>query len=98
MMSERILVDKMISLTKDPSASSTVRAITRRKLQVLYPIEIRIIKPRNINEDETLFAHDRYLASIISTFLALPEELTPVKKLEIPDGAPIGSGEIYCDH
>ncbi|HSJ68164.1 MAG TPA: zinc-dependent metalloprotease, partial [Anditalea sp.] len=36
MMSERILVDKMIGLVKNPEVSSTVRAITRRQLEQLY--------------------------------------------------------------
>jgi len=99
MMSERILVDKMIGLTKNPAASSTVRAITRRKLELLYMPDSRRLTHRNTsNIHGAIFAHDRYLASKIHTFLSLPEELDPVKKLEIPDGAPIGSGEIYCDH
>jgi len=106
MMSERILIEKMISLAKNPSVSSTVRALTRSKLQSLYNPAVvdasgrKALAYRNAkNTNPTLASHDSYLAGKIHTFLSLPEELDPVKKLEIPDGAPIGSGElIYCDH
>jgi len=106
MMSERILVDKMISLTKSPEVSSTVRALTRSKLQSLYApglgdgsVTRTIAHRKGKNLNTILASHDSYLANKIHTFLSLPEELDPVKKLDIPDGAPIGSGEIiFCDH
>jgi len=106
MMTERILIDKMISITKSPNVSSTVRALTRSKLQGIYMPAVgdgtakRALAHRSgKSSNPTLASHDSYLASKIHTFLSLPEELDPVKKLEIPDGAPIGSGElIYCDH
>ena len=94
LMSERILVDKMIALTKNPDVSSTVRSLTRHKLQSLYP------KGRESDQSNDLInAHNNYLAHKINTFLTLPEELVPVKTLNIPDGAPIGSDDlIFCDH
>ncbi|KEO72350.1 zinc-dependent metalloprotease [Anditalea andensis] len=106
MMSERILIEKMISLSKNPDVSSTVRALTRSKLQNIYTplsdkanINRSIVHRKDKTPDSVRASHDNYLANRIHTFLSLPETLEPIKTLEIPDGAPIGSRElIYCEH
>jgi hypothetical protein len=99
-VNSRILVEELISLAKNVETSSTVRAITRKKLEDLYQGDYRsrnISKRKAGSKSYALNAHDNYLATKIHHFLTQPEELDPVKPLEIPDGAPIGQEDMYCD-
>jgi hypothetical protein len=93
LMRENKLIDHMIKLAKDPAANSIVKADTRAKLA-----SIKNMKSENAKNKNTSAAnHGVYLASKIETFLSLPEELSTPATISVPDGAPIGSGEMSCD-
>ncbi|WP_143961385.1 zinc-dependent metalloprotease [Litoribacter populi] len=100
MVNSRTFVEQLISLAKNAEASPTVRAITRKKLEDLYQGDYKsrqISKRKSSGKSYALTAHDNYLASKIHHFLTQPEELDPVKALDIPEGAPIGQEEMYCE-
>jgi hypothetical protein len=87
-MTEAKMTDQLISLSNNPSASQTVRAITRMHLQKISD---------KTSSSGILLAHRRYLQDKIQAFLKLPEELTVQQTLSVPDGAPIGMEEMSCD-
>jgi hypothetical protein len=89
LMTEAKLVDHLISLSKNASASQTVRALVRRELSQLSSFA-------NLSSS-LLQAHRDYLKQKIEAYLRLPEELTPQQVLNIPDGAPIGMESMTCD-
>lgn len=88
LMTEAKLVDHLISLSKNPNASQSVRAITRMQLDKISGIS---------GGTGALLAQRTYLKDKITAYLKLPEELTPQQNLAIPDGAPIGMEEMSCD-
>ncbi|OOG77288.1 zinc-dependent metalloprotease [Algoriphagus sp. A40] len=88
LMTEAKLVDHLISLSKNPEASQTVRALTRMRLEKIAAMS---------GGTSLLAAHKQYLRDKIETYLELPEELIVQETLSIPDGAPIGMDEMSCD-
>jgi hypothetical protein len=90
LMTEAKYVDYLIGLSKNASASQTVRAIVRKHLQ-------QVTKTPTGGSSPVLQAHREYLNQKIIAYLQLPEELTPQQTLTIPDGAPIGMEEMSCD-
>jgi len=89
LMTEAKYVDYLIGLSKNASASQTVRAIVRKHLSQLAKTPT--------GSSPVLQAHREYLNQKITAYLQLPEELTPQQTLNIPDGAPIGMEEMSCD-
>jgi hypothetical protein len=89
LMTEAKYVDHLISLSKNPNASQTVRALTRKHLGSLANAQA--------GNSTLVQAHREYLSQKIKAFLQLPEELTPQQTLSIPDGAPIGMEAMSCD-
>lgn len=92
LMIENKLVDHLIKLSKDAGASSLVKAEVRAKLD-----QIKNRKSETEKGKSGISAHDKYLSDKITAFLRLPEELSTPSSLNVPDGAPIGSDEIFCD-
>ena len=88
-MTEAKYADYLIALSKNASASQTVRAIVRKHLSQLAKTPA--------GASPILQAHREYLNQKITAYLQLPEELTPQQTLNIPDGAPIGMEEMSCD-
>ncbi|WP_194774269.1 zinc-dependent metalloprotease [Pararhodonellum marinum] len=99
--SERIYVEKLISLAKDQSAGGTVRATARgqlnRMLNGFQPIDKNVKK--GIEQDIVKEDHRDFLSGKITSFLRLPEEIQPNTPQRVPDGAPIGNSDLmYCNH
>ncbi|GAB3223265.1 zinc-dependent metalloprotease [Algoriphagus aestuariicola] len=88
LMTEAKFTDHLIALSKEPSASQTVRAITRMHLEKIGEMT---------GGSGALLAHRQYLHDKIEAFLDLPEEWPAQERLSIPDGAPIGMESFGCD-
>ncbi len=88
LMTEAKLTDHLITLSKNPNASQTVRALIRMQLGKIAEMP---------GSGTVLAAHRKYLGDKVEAYLDLPEELTAQQPLSIPDGAPIGMEEMGCD-
>lgn len=104
-MTENKLVDHLIALANHPQATVSVRAIVRKQLKDLVRnndqnstrIYNTLFRSRTLGFRSQRNIVDQYLADKIHNFLELPEKISIPAELSIPDGAPIGTDEIYCD-
>lgn len=91
MMTQNKLVDNLIALSKNPQATAPVRALCRIHLKELDS------KPIIGNASIQTGEFKAYLSEKITAYLQLPEELSSPSPIKVPDGAPIGSGDMSCD-
>ncbi|MGY6521577.1 MAG: zinc-dependent metalloprotease [Mongoliitalea sp.] len=104
-MTEHKLIDHLIALANHPNASVTVRANVRKQLKDMVRNNDRestrvyntLFRSRTLGFRNQRNIVDQYLADKIFSYLELPEKLSIPAELSIPDGAPIGTDEIYCD-
>ncbi|GHB24879.1 zinc-dependent metalloprotease [Mongoliitalea lutea] len=104
-MTENKLIDHLIALANHPQATVSVRATVRNQLKNLVRnndlgsqnIYRTMFRNRQLSTQTPRQVIDQYLADKILNYLELPEKLSIPAELSIPDGAPIGTDEIYCD-
>jgi hypothetical protein len=103
LMVQNKLTDHLISLSNNPRATATVKAISRNKLREIAYLywnkdsktktdASKTLTSKAINED-----FNRFLADKINNFLNQKEEFSIPAELAIPDGAPIGTTDLTCD-
>ncbi|UJP64615.1 zinc-dependent metalloprotease [Mongoliitalea daihaiensis] len=104
-MTENKLIDHLIALANHPQATVSVRATVRNQLKNLVRnnnlgsenIYRTMFRNRQLSTQTPRQVIDQYLADKILNYLELPEKLSIPAELSIPDGAPIGTDEIFCD-
>jgi hypothetical protein len=98
LLRENILIEKLVALYRHPQTTTAVKSIILNKIKDLKTYDLKNSNTKSLSSEakDFYFAHRTYLAEKITKMLTLPESNSS-PSLNIPDGAPIGTDEIYCD-
>ncbi|MGY6559858.1 MAG: zinc-dependent metalloprotease [Nitritalea sp.] len=94
-LAEHKLVEHLERIAADPGSSPSVQAISRAKLQEIALIQAADNKGGKANA--YLSMHRALIRDKITHFLSEKMPAGRRSTLKVPDGAPIGSDEIFCD-
>jgi hypothetical protein len=98
MLTDKLVVEQMIYVTKNKYASHSVQAMVHQKLKEMIKGKASMKIQIDKNDPQTV-AHTEYLKSMIKKYLDSPLEMEASQPASIPDGAPIGMTEFLgCDH
>ena len=97
LLRENLLVEHLVGLYRHPQATTSVKAMVLVKLKDLRNFNSKTFSKHLSGSSKDLYeAHRNFLADKATKMLNMPEtNLSP--SLNIPEGAPIGSDEIFCN-
>jgi hypothetical protein len=98
LLRENILMEKLVELYRHPQTTTSVKAQVLTKIKEIrgYVSKLDGSKAMTNSAKEVFDAHRMFLAEKATKMMALPET-TISSALNIPDGAPIGTDEIFCN-
>ncbi|EIM76150.1 extracellular metal-dependent peptidase [Nitritalea halalkaliphila LW7] len=94
-LAEHKLVEHLERIAADPGSSPSVQAISRGKLQEIALIQTA--EKKGSSETSLLALHRALIRDKVTHFLSEKMPVGRRSTLKVPDGAPIGSDEIFCD-
>ncbi len=100
MLVDRLVLEQLMQVAKDKSASYTVRAVAHQKLVKASRRSTWWGKHVKKSGDKVSVAHHAYLRNMLKKYRNTPLEIEVNRPVAIPDGAPIGQGELFigCEH